>query len=67
MDLRDEERAEACVSVAEGGEEEEELVEVVCWCGCEGVGGGWGDGEDVGEGVCYVEEFLDEAYAVDFH
>ena len=46
-------------SVAEGGEEEEELVEVVGWGGSEGVGGGGGDGEDVGEGIGYVEEFLD--------
>jgi hypothetical protein len=67
VDLGDEERAEAGVTVAEGGEEEEELVEVVGWCRCEGVGR-WGrDGEDIGEGVSYVEEFLDEADAVDVH
>lgn len=59
VDFGDEEGAEAGVAVAEGGEEEEELVEVVGWGGSEGVGGGWGDGEDVGEGIGYVEEFLD--------
>lgn len=59
MDFGDEEGAEAGVAVAEGGEEEEELVEVVGWGGGEGVCGWGGDGEDVGEGVGYVEEFLD--------
>lgn len=59
VDLGDEEGAEAGVAVAEGGEEEEELVEVVRRGRCEGVRGWRGYGEDVGEGVGYVEEFLD--------
>lgn len=49
VDLGDEEGAEAGVAVAEGREEEEELVEVVGRGWGEWVGGWGGHGEDVGE------------------
>jgi hypothetical protein len=59
MDLGEEEGKEARVTVTEDGEESHELVKVVAGSKGEGLWVGGKEGEDVGEGAGYIEEFLD--------
>ena len=59
MDLGEEEREEARVTIAEDGEESHELMKVVAGSESEGLWIGGEEREDVGEGAGYIEEFLD--------